>query len=160
MGTAGLNLLKSFEGLVIHPYDDADTSWPRKMILEGDPVRGVLTIGYGHTGPDVKPGKLITPSEAESLLRRDISRSERAVSKYVKVSIRQNQFDAMVSLAFNIGVDAFRLSTVLRKLNNGDDYGAADAFLLWKKVTINGSHVDSAGLLRRRKAERELFLRN
>lgn len=149
IGPNGLALIKQFEGLKLTAYHD---------------IAGVPTIGYGHTGidvthEDVRNGLTITEREAETILLNDINRFERCVSAAVKQKITQNQFDAMVSLAYNVGCIGFSNSTVLRKLNAGDDHAAANAFLLWNKATIDGKLTEVPGLTRRRKAERELFLR-
>lgn len=133
---AGLSLIKEFEGLRLEAYR-----------CQAD----VLTIGYGHTR-DVKPGDKITAETAEKMLVDDVSVFELAVSKAVTAPLTQNQFDALVSLAFNIGATAFTNSTLVKKLNLGRD--AADEFLRWRYV----NRVESPGLLRRREAERALFL--
>lgn len=139
----GIELIKHFEGLRLDAYQD---------------VAGIWTIGYGHTGPDVEPGQVITEAEAEALLRQDLDRFERGVSDAVRVDIDQNQFDALVSLAYNIGVSAFRSSTALKRLNRGDFLGAAEAMTWWNKATINGVRREVLGLVRRRAAEAALFL--
>ncbi len=143
LSSNGIELLKRFEGLALEAYQD---------------IAGVWTIGYGHTGPDVKPGMRITESEAEELLRRDISPRENAVARLASVSLNRNEFDALVSFVYNIGVDAFRRSTPLRRLNRGDRLGAADALAWWNKATIGGRLREVIGLTRRRAAERALFL--
>ncbi len=112
---------------------------------------GVWTIGYGHTG-DVRPGETISQEEADQLLAGDTAWAVKAVNAGLTVEATQNQFDAMVSLTFNIGSHAFSSSTVLKDINNGDIAGAADAFLLWKNA--GGQPV----LLGRRTRERALFL--
>ena len=137
---AGISKTKEFEGLRLAAYQD---------------VGGVWTIGYGHTGKGVSRGRTITQAEADELLRADIQWAVDCVNKAVTVPINQNQFDAMVDFTFNVGCGAFRSSTLLRRLTAGDTIGAADEFLRWKFV----NKVESAGLLRRRKADRELFLR-
>jgi len=76
----------------------------------------------------------------------------------VKVALTQNQFDALVSFVYNLGVEAFRTSTLLRKLNNADYRGAAAEFKRWKNATVNGKLTELAGLVRRRKSEEQLFL--
>ena len=124
-----------------------------------DPV-GRPTVGVGHL---VKPnegelypvGKRITKAESQDLLSKDLARFEMAVSSLVKVPLTQNQFDALVSLAFNIGTTAFQNSSVLRRLNEKKYEAAADAFLMW--VKSKGRVL--RGLQNRRKAERALFLR-
>src|SRR3990167_4816773 len=91
---------------------------------------GVWTVGVGHTGPDVFRGRTITQDEADALLRKDIAHAERCVNLSVTVELLQHEFDALVSLVFNIGCAAFRGSTLLRKLNAGDD-AAAKEILRW-----------------------------
>ena len=115
---------------------------------------GVPTIGVGHTGragpPPVAPGMTITRSEAEAIFAADLAPFEAAVAAAVPASLTANQFDACVSLAFNIGVHGFVGSTVVHKLDAGDHTGAADAFLMW---------VRPPELAARRRAERAQFLR-
>jgi len=119
---------------------------------------GVLTIGCGHTSaagaPKVVPGLKITASESDEILSRDLAKFEAAVSNAVRVSLNQNEFDALVSLAFNIGGGAFSNSTLVRKLNAGDRAGAANQFLVWNKA--GGKTLK--GLSTRREAERKQFL--
>ena len=111
------------------------------------------TIGWGSTGAHVKPGMTITRDEAETLLRQDLRRFEECVERECPVAT-DNQFAAMVSLAYNIGVAAFQNSTLARRFNAGDKQGAADEFLRWKYA---GGNV-LLGLRRRREAERAMFL--
>lgn len=115
---------------------------------------GKLTIGYGHTGPDVKTGMTITEEDANTLLSQDLVAAEKAIGGAVSVTITDNQFSALVSFVFNLGAGNFCGSTLLKKLNANDVFGAADEFLRWNKV--NGQVL--AGLTRRREAERTLFL--
>ena len=114
---------------------------------------GVPTIGIGHTGragpPIVATGMTITQAEADAILARDLKSFEFAVNRAVTVPLTQNQFDACVSLAFNIGATGFTGSTVVHKLNAGDIGGAADAFLMW---------VRPPELRLRREGERTQFL--
>lgn len=137
IGTKGLALIKSFEGLRLTAYRD---------------IVNVLTIGYGSTGPHVRPGMKITETQAEALLRNDLARFEKAVGSAAP-NANQNQFDAMVSLAFNIGTAAFQNSTLVRKFRAGDIAGAKAEFARWNKA--GGKVV--AGLTRRRAAEAALF---
>lgn len=139
----GYDHLKKWEGCELEAYKD---------------VVGVWTIGYGSTGSHVYPGKKITQAEANALLDKDLVRFEEAVNSLVKAVLTQNQYDALVSLAYNIGVGGFSTSTVLRRINAGDFNGAADAFLMWNKGRQNGRLVVIKGLTNRRKSERELFL--
>lgn len=117
-------------------------------------VGGVWTLGYGETGPHIGPGLRITKSEAEGwLARRTDSLSEKLTS-LIKVQLKQSQFDALVSLAYNIGVTAFAHSTMLRLLNQGLLDKAAEEFIKWDHV--NGKEIP--GLRSRRLAERALFV--
>ena len=124
-----------------------------------DPV-GVLTIGIGHTAmagePDVWPGMRITREQAFEILDRDIRKFSDGVEALLDRKPTQYQFDAMVSLAFNIGLGGFKRSTVLRLFNAGDLIGAAEAFKMWNKA---GGKI-LRGLVRRRDGEAEWFLRS
>lgn len=115
---------------------------------------GIWTIGYGHTGPDVFEGVTISQEQADRLLAVDLERFARTVEFAVTVPVGQHEFDALVSLTFNIGGGAFRKSTLLKKLNAGDRAGAAAQFARWNKA--GGKTL--AGLTRRRAAEAKLFL--
>ncbi len=135
-----------------------------------DPV-GLPTMGVGHLLTDEEKakypdGSVITRGVSQEFLERDLRRFENAVNTLVKVPINQNQFDALVSFAFNVGegernpktgkYNGFRGSSVLRHLNNGDYEKAANAFLAWNKS--KGKVLP--GLTRRRNEERELFLQS
>jgi GH24 family phage-related lysozyme (muramidase) len=135
----GLRLIKSFEGLRLEAYLDAV---------------GVWTIGYGTTR-GVQPGMKITQAQAEQFLMQDLETFETAVTDLVNVPLNDDQFSALVSFTYNVGEGAFAGSTLLTLLNQRNYQGAADQFLLWNKG--NGG-VELAGLTRRRKAERSLFL--
>ncbi|KTH89462.1 muraminidase [Enterobacter cloacae subsp. cloacae] len=139
----GIALIKQFEGCKLTAYQDSV---------------GVLTIGYGWTQPvDGKPiraGMTIKQETAERLLKTGLVSYESDVSRLVKVSLTQGQFDALVSFTYNLGARSLSTSTLLRKLNAGDYAGAADEFLRWNKA---GGKVLN-GLTRRREAERALFL--
>ena len=140
----GVNLIKSFEGCSLKAYKCP---------------AGVWTIGWGTTEPinGVKPheGMIITQQQADELLIKNLKAYENAVNKYVTYPINQNQFDALVSFAYNCGNGALKTSTLLKKLNAGDVHGAANEFLRWNKA--NGKVLN--GLTRRREAERKLFLK-
>lgn len=142
-GSQGISLIKQFEGCRLNAYPDPATG--------GAP----WTIGYGHTGNDVRPRMVWTQVQADSALISDLAQCERAVSRLVKVNLTQNQFDALVSFVFNVGSGNLQSSTLLRKLNSGDYRGAADEFPRWNKAA--GKVM--AGLTKRRAAERELFLK-
>ena len=135
---AGIDLITSFEGCELTAYQDTG---------------GVWTIGYGHTA-GVYPGMVITQAQAVEFLRQDVKGAENTVNSKVTYSITQNMFDALVSLTFNIGPTAFSNSTLLRLLNQGDINGPADQFDVW----IYDNHVIQPGLVRRRAAEKAMFL--
>ena len=135
----GINLIKQFEGCALTAYKCP---------------AGVWTIGYGHT-KNVKQGMKITNEHATNLLKDDLKTYEGYVNKYVKVKLNQNQFDALVSFTFNCGGGALKSSTLLKKLNKGDYTSAANELLRWNKA----SGKILAGLTRRRKAEKALFLK-
>ncbi|WP_421912720.1 lysozyme [Mesorhizobium sp.] len=123
---------------------------------------GVLTIGVGHTSaagaPKVTKGMKITAAQSDEILSRDLADVEASISSLVRVPLNQNEFDALVSLVFNIGAPAFKKSTVLKKLNAGNRVGAADAMLMWNKGTVDGKKVILNGLTSRRQDERAQFL--
>lgn len=149
----GEKLIKQWEAFIPFAYDDFDTPQRRRVIKPGDKVNGTLTIGYGHTGPDVTPGMRIDQARADALLRRDLDQFEAAVDRLVKVPINDNQFAALVSFAFNCGVGNFQGSTLLKKLNAGD-YGAVPGELMkWTKS--KGKQMQ--GLVNRRSAEAGLW---
>ena len=142
----GIALIKGFEGRRLTAYPDPGTG--------GAP----WTIGYGWTysvdGKPIKPGMKIDQATADRLLKTGLVSYENDVLKLIKVKVTQNQFDALVSFTYNVGSRALSTSTLLKKLNAGDNKGAADEFLRWNKA---GGKVLN-GLTRRREAERALFL--
>lgn len=151
---AGYDLIQSFEELRLTAYDDAR---PNYYLNPGDPIMGTLTIGWGHTGPDVVIGMTITEQEADELLEADLEWACKAVEELVKVPLNDNEFAALVSFTYNVGRTQFANSTLLRLLNQGD-YGAVPSQLVrWDKTTINNKKVQSKGLARRRAAEIELW---
>lgn len=136
----GIKIIKHYEGVRLKAYQDAV---------------GVWTIGYGHTGPDVYEGMTIAQEQAEKLLaRRLVDEFEPAVMGALRIRPSQHEFDAMVSLAYNIGVGAFANSTLVKRFNSMDTMGAANEFLRWDKA--GGKLLK--GLRRRRAAERARFL--
>ena len=141
INTAGLQLVKEFEGLRLDSY-----LCPA----------GVWTIGYGSTGDHVYPGQRITEPEAEELLRKDLWRFEDCVSSQVKVSLSDNEYAALVSFAFNCGCGAFQGSTLLRRLNAGEPKPRVFSEELPKWVRGGGKVLP--GLVRRRDAEIALAL--
>src|SRR5712691_259206 len=113
----------------------------------------VLTIGWGHTGHDVQKDTVWTQQQADDALVVDLGAAENCVEKHVLAELTQFEFDALVSLVYNIGCWAFKGSTLLRLLNAGDYDGASAQFPAWNKQ----NHVELAELTRRRAEERELF---
>jgi GH24 family phage-related lysozyme (muramidase) len=159
---AGLDLVKEFEGFHSRRFK----SGPKKgqTVPNGgvtayfDPVN-IPTIGYGHThkvtSADVDV-KVISPKEAEELLRGDLKTAEDAVSNLITVKLNDNEFSALVSFTFNVGAGALKNSTLRKRLNRGDNRTsvANEEFRKWVKA---GGRV-LQGLVRRRRAERDLFL--
>lgn len=134
----GLNLIRLFEGLRLQAYQD---------------VVGVWTIGYGATR-GVKAGMAISKEQAERMLLNDVQRFEPEIQRLVTTPLSQGQWDALVSFTYNLGAANLESSTLRRLLNAGDYAGAAEQFPRWNKA---GGRV-LPGLVRRRAAERELFL--
>ena len=136
---AGVDLIKESEGLRLVSYVCPAGKW---------------TIGFGSTGPDVGPNMVITHAEAEARLDADLAHIEKGVEALVKVPISGNQFSALCSFAYNLGLGALGGSTLLRRLNAGDTSGAADEFLRWDHI----GQSENDGLKTRRTKERALFL--
>lgn len=137
----GIDLIKQFEGYSSKAYPDPATG--------GAP----WTIGYGTT-KGVKPGMIITAEQAEKMLRDDVAKFESGVSSLVTTPTTQGQFDAMVSLAYNIGLGNFGKSTLLKKHNARCYTCAADQFRVWNRA--NGKVMN--GLTKRRAAERQVYM--
>ena len=144
---SGIDLLKQFEGLSLDAYQDSGGTW---------------TIGYGQTyyedGKPVQPGDHISLEQAYSLYANILPRYEEIVNKHIgTLELTQNQFDALVSFAFNLGLANLKSSTLLKKVNvNPNDRTIVDEFLKWvyaKKVFLEGLH-------RRRQAEANLYFKN
>lgn len=148
--TKCFDIIKRFEGYAIALPNGGCKAYPDPG-SGGDP----WTIGYGSTGPTIKKGVVWTRQQAEARLEADVIRFAAKVASAVAggAATSQNEFDAMVSLAYNIGPANFLKSTVLRKHRLGDKTGAANAFAAWNKAS---GHV-MAGLTRRRAAEADLY---
>lgn len=132
----GLQLLKLFEGRKLQAYQDQGGKW---------------TIGYGHTGPEVIKGLVWSPEEAEQALENDLRKRVYPLWDFVIEQINDNQWSALCSLCFNVGLTAVKNSNTLRLINEG-----RDPSIEWLGFShING--VSNAGLLRRRKAELALY---
>ena len=119
---------------------------------------GRWTVGYGHT-VTAREGAEITEADAEALLLYDLIHAAHAVNEHVYAPLSQNQFDALVSFAFNIGPRAFKSSPTVRRLNEGRTLEAALAMELWRKADLDGERIVIDALVRRRAAEKALFLK-
>ncbi|WP_248796091.1 lysozyme [Pseudomonas sp. MWU13-2105] len=137
----GIAVLKYFESCRLTAYPD--------------PASGGVpwTIGWGHTGPEVKPGLVWSQAQADSQLSNDLVSREQAVSNAVTASLTAGQFDALVDFVYNLGAGNFQTSTLLSLINAGDMAGAVEQFARWNKAA--GKVM--AGLTRRRAAEAALF---
>jgi len=138
---AGLAIIKESEGHNLKPYQDG----------------GHWFVGYGHAVDG--PGPAIREAEAEVFLRQDLAVCEGKTGDAVTQTVSANEFSAMVSLCYNLGWQNFVASSVVAKLNTGDRAGAADAFLLFTKATIDGARQELPRLRARREKERALFLK-
>lgn len=115
---------------------------------------GVLTIGYGHTGPDVSENKKITHDEAEALLHQDVTHASDSVLQLTRGKVSQGQLDALTDFVFNLGSGKLKSSTLLAKHKTGNYTGAAAEFGRW----IYGDGHPMPGLIKRRAAETHLYL--
>lgn len=140
---AGVAFIKRWEGCKLQPYYCS---------------AGILTVGYGHTGDDVKLGDTITQAQADELLAKDLVRFENAIWNSVRFGLSQHEFDALVSFAFNVGVTAFKGSSLVNYLNRGMKLHAGQEFGRWVHAKVNGQKVVLPGLVARRNAERDMFL--
>lgn len=142
---SGKDFIKRKEALRLKAYQDE---------------KGIWTIGWGHTGPEVVEGLVWTRAQAENAFEVDVGRKVRAVIGMLTVPPTQEQLDALVSLTYNIGIEAFRTSTV-RKLHNAGDFAAAGAaFAMWNKITdkVTKKKRVSEGLTKRRAEEAAIYL--
>lgn len=139
---AGVELIKSFEGLRQTAARLPDGRW---------------TIGYGHTF-SAREGARVTQEDADALLRFDLLPIVDSLNNMILVPLNQNQFDALVSFSFNIGIDNFGSSSVLKRINEGRMTEAALAMDAWRSAEFNGQTYVLAPLIRRRAAEKNLFL--
>jgi lysozyme len=154
VSSVGLGLIQSFEGYHTRlPNGDCQAyldKLPRPQLWSKG-YKGLWTIGWGNTGPEVTEGTVWSRRYAEKKLREMVARHERAVENVVRVPLTQNQFDALVSLSYNMGIG--KAKTLIKHVNNEDWDKAAKAFLMYNKA---GGRVVN-GLTRRRQAEKRLF---
>src|SRR5208283_434739 len=145
-GENGIKLIKHFEGCSLHAYQK---SYSKDKITYHDPV----TIGYGHTGLiNNRPLQIvdkITQDKADNLLKQDLSSKEEFINKLVIHQLNQNQFDAIMCLVYNIGIQAFKDSTLLKLINENNINLLSEHWLGWDKA--GGVILD--GLYKRRKTE-------
>ncbi len=139
---AAIEVIKRFEGF-------------RRTAAQLDDGR--WTIGFGHTR-SARAGVTVTEADAEALLGYDLVDVQAAVNDWTFTPLTQNQFDALVSFVFNIGLEAFRHSAVLRRVNQGALLQAACAMEMWRKADFDGERIVVDALIRRRAAEKALFL--
>lgn len=141
-----VDLIKEFEGFESHAYIDTD----------GTPV-----IGYGLStiaGTPVRLGDRISPERADAALTAHLQEINRELRQIVTVDLSDRQLSALASISFNVGLNAIKNSTLIKKINAEDFTGAANEFLRWDKAHQRGRLVQMPGLARRRSAERQLFL--
>lgn len=145
-----LEFIKKEEGCVLHAYQDQ---------------AGIWTIGIGSTmhknGQRIKKGEVISMEDAMELLRWEVrNKSVGVVNAIRNRPLTQNQFDALVSFAYNVGVGGFQSSTLLKKLLvNPNDPTIAAEFAKWNKITVGGKKVANAGLTARRRRESALYFK-
>jgi len=141
---AAYAMIRRFESLRLRSYLD---------------IKGKWTIGYGHKGDDVGSGMIIGLADAQRYLEEDAHFVEFQLNRMILRPVDQWEFDALISLGFNIGTEALRTSTLLKFLNFGEMKKAGEEFLKWNKVTLpNGKKVVVPGLTSRRYLERQYFL--
>ena len=139
---AAIELIKRFEGYRATAARLIDGGW---------------TLGYGHT-KTAREGASVSEADAEALLIYDLMPVQTAVNDGVYTPLTQNQYDALVAFAFNVGIDNFRSSSALRRVNEGNMVQAACALEMWRKADLDGERIVVDALVRRRAAEKALFL--
>lgn len=143
-----VDLVKHFEGLFLEAYVCP---------------AGVMTIGYGSImwpdGTRIQKGQKVTPEAAEKLLMWELNKKGTVINSYIKnTKINQNQFDSLLSFAYNLGLGNLNSSTLLKKVRlNPNDPTIRDEFMKWTKARVNGKLTELRGLVRRRKAEADLY---
>lgn len=146
--TAGKMFIKQFEGFRDHMYLDS---------------AGKPSIGWGHLIESDDPHKymnrIITKEEGDRIFETDLFyKAEMAINTFVKTGLTQYEYDALSSFVFNVGAGNFSTSTLLRLINLGSKASAAFEFPRWNKIKVEGKWIESAGLTRRREAEKDMFL--
>lgn len=139
----GVAFIKAWEGCKLLAYQDG---------------KGVWTVGWGATGPNICRGVRWTQAQADAAFLRHTGGVEQAINQLVRVPLTQGQFDALCAFVYNIGAANFQQSTMLRRLNALDYHSASREFPRWNKITLpDGRLVVDKGLTNRRAAEAVLF---
>lgn len=147
----GINLIKQSESCRLNSYLDS---------------AGIWTIGWGSTmyksGKKVGKDETITQEQADELLKWEVSNKQASVAAFVRgIKLNRNQFDSLVSFAYNVGTGGLKGSTLLKVIRkNPDDPYIRDCFMMWNKITVNGKKVVSKGLTNRRKKEADLYFKS
>lgn len=146
-GKAGIDLIVKFEGLKLRPYKCPAGLW---------------TVGFGTLigdGKSLPPewNRTFSVEECTELLKKDLIRKEKGVARLITCPLTQNEFDALISFVYNLGLGCLQRSTLRQKLNRGDKEGAVRSLLKYNKARVNGVLKELRGLTRRRQAEAALF---
>ena len=141
--TKAISILKEFEGCKLKAYQDQ---------------KGVWTIGYGSTGLGIGRDVVWTQEQADKMLTDHVEAIYGILRRIIMPALSEQQWAALISMAYNIGVTALSCSTLIRLINERDFKEAADEFPKWDKITVAGKVIVNQGLLNRRMKERELFL--
>lgn len=155
-GSKGIALIKEFEGYHTRLPNGDCKAYLDKLVrpaLYSRGYKGLWTIGYGCT-EGVHEGLVWTEAQATAALMKEIAQTEREITDYIKVDLDQNQYDAVISLAYNLTGGLSKAQTLVKHINNKDWQKAADAFRLYS----GAAQKKVPGLVRRREAERKLFL--
>ena len=147
----GLAMIKNAEGFYPTTYDDLN---PKAKLTPNSKISGTLTIGYGHTGKDVKIGQTMTEPQASAVLVQELKQFVDGVNQMVTIQLNQNQFDSLVSFCYNLGNSTLKNSTLLKLVNSKDFIGASKEFGKF----IHAMGIPMTGLVNRRNAEMKLFL--
>ena len=138
----GIALIKSFESCKLCTYKDQ---------------AGINTIGWGQTGPFVTPELTITQDQADAWLSQHVDTVATGLSRMIHTPLNQNQFDALCSWAYNVGLGNAASSSIIMLINQGHLSMVPAHLMQWNKITVDGQKIPDAGLTRRRLAEVDLF---
>ena len=132
--------------------------WEQCRLTPYRDIAGKWTVGWGHLLQPSDPREPITQDEADELFHGDLLLKAEGVDLLFPEPLEQCQYDALCSFAFNVGLGALAGSTLRKRILGGYFDEAADQFLVWNKVRVNGAYVESRGLTKRRAAERAMFI--